>query len=97
MFSQVETPLISEANILQTLQQHGLALANEDLITLRNFIKPAGEGGLVSTTDSALVPGEGAAVNGAVKAKPTVSLTLGNGQVIQLTEPQPQFVVDSQV
>lgn len=75
----MDGPTLSETNLIQTLQQHGLALSADDLHTLRNFIKPAEQ-------SSALVGGDG--INGLAKeaVKPTVSLTLGNGQVIQLTE-----------
>jgi len=36
----VEGEVLNETNLLQTLQQHGLALSVDDLHTLRNFIKP---------------------------------------------------------
>ena len=36
----VEGEVLNETNLLQTLQQHGLALSADDLHTLRNFIKP---------------------------------------------------------
>ena len=94
---QSDGPTLSETNLIQTLQQHGLALSADDLHTLRNFIKP------VEQSASAL-PGDG--INGLTKeeVKPTVSLTLGNGQVIQLTDqpleaaqpPKVQFVTFQQ-
>jgi hypothetical protein len=59
------------------LQQHGLALSADDLHTLRNFIKPVEQSSALGGGDSL--------VNGLKPA--AVSLTLGNGQVIQLTEP----------
>lgn len=40
MIQTVEGEVLSESNLLQTLQQHGLALSADDLHTLRNFIKP---------------------------------------------------------
>ena len=82
-------PMLSETNLIQTLHQHGLALSDDDLHTLRNFIKPS-EG---SDQSSAL--GSDSIVNGLkgpmLKAPAAaVSLTLSNGQVIQLTEPFPE-------
>lgn len=41
MMQTVEGEVLSESNLLQTLQQHGLALSADDLHTLRNFIKPS--------------------------------------------------------
>lgn len=81
--------MLSETNLIQTLHQHGLALSDDDLHTLRNFIKPS-EG---SDQSSAL--GSDSIVNGlkgpVLKAPAAaVSLTLSNGQVIQLTEPFPE-------
>ena len=94
----VEGEMLSESNLLQTLQQHGLALSADDLHTLRNFIKPA--------TNEAAAAGQqqssalGSEANGLLHLKndhhvemtskpaaASVSLTLSNGQVIQLTDP----------
>ena len=44
MIQTVEGEMLSESNLLQTLQQHGLALSADDLHTLRNFIKPSDVG-----------------------------------------------------
>ena len=73
----MDGPTLSETSIIQTLQQHGLALSADDLHTLRNFIKPVEQSSALGGGDSL--------VNGLKPA--AVSLTLGNGQVIQLTEP----------
>lgn len=73
----MDGPTLSETSIIQTLQQHGLALSADDLHTLRNFIKPVEQ-------SSAL--GGGDSLGNGIKPA-AVSLTLGNGQVIQLTEP----------
>lgn len=83
-------PTLSETNLIQTLHQHGLALSDEDLHTLRNFIKPSE----VSEQSNSALGGSDSIANGLkgpmLKAPAAaVSLTLGNGQVIQLTEPFP--------
>ena len=83
--------MLSETNLIETLHRHGLALSPDDLHTLRNFIKPseASEQSSALGSDSILNGLKGGA--GMLKAPAaTVSLTLGNGQVIQLTEPFPE-------
>ena len=98
-------PMLSEMNLIQTLHQHGLALSDDDLHTLRNFIKPSEQ---ASEQSSALGGSDSLAngLKGATMLKApaaAVSLTLGNGQVIQLTgepfadaqqQPRVQFVTN---
>ncbi|XP_046439811.1 chromatin modification-related protein eaf-1-like isoform X4 [Daphnia pulex] len=98
-------PMLSEMNLIQTLHQHGLALSEDDLHTLRNFIKPSEQ---ASEQSSALGGSDSLAngLKGATMLKApaaAVSLTLGNGQVIQLTgepfadaqqQPRVQFVTN---
>ena len=84
----VDGPMLSETNLIQTLHQHGLALSADDLHTLRNFIKPNSESSALMEND-----GSNGGINGikeggkSLVAGAAVSLTLSNGQVIQLTEP----------
>lgn len=84
-------PMLSETNLIQTLHQHGLALSDDDLHTLRNFIKPseASEQSSALGSDPIVngLKGQGAMLKAPAAA---VSLTLSNGQVIQLTEPFPE-------
>lgn len=108
----MEGDMLNESDLFQMLQQHGVALTADGLHTLRNFIKPAVEAAADQQQQSAL----GSDVNnGLVRSKEntganilknaSVSLTLGNGQVIQLTEPfdtqqkvqfVPQLLAESQ-
>lgn len=103
-------PMLSEMNLIQTLHQHGLALSDDDLHTLRNFIKPS-----EASEQSSALGGSDSLANGLKGATmlkapaAAVSLTLGNGQVIQLTgepfaaeaqqqqqqQPRVQFVTNS--
>lgn len=100
--------MLSEMNLIQTLHQHGLALSDDDLHTLRNFIKPSEQ--QASEQSSALGGSDSLAngLKGATMLKApaaAVSLTLGNGQVIQLTgepfaaeaqqQPRVQFVTNA--
>jgi len=97
--------MLSEMNLIQTLHQHGLALSDDDLHTLRNFIKPSEQ----TSEQSSALGGSDSLANGlkgaAMLKAPAaaVSLTLGNGQVIQLTgepfadaqqQPRVQFVTN---